>query len=189
MLERDLPVEAREAVLTATLAQILSARDRRAARQRELLADFGWPVISLTLVSPGPVKDSLGRRLLMDLAEEALQDELRKGRFQVRQHVRTDGIAGPEALWVVEAPPERMKRLAVRIEDTKPWGRLLDADVIIAGAHGEPVPMGRQWLGSEARRCLICEAAAKECIGIRRHHPAVVASMVAALIGRFTGKP
>jgi holo-ACP synthase len=125
----------------------------------------------------------------MDLAEEALQDELRRERFHVRQHVRTDGIAGPEALWVAEAPPERMKRLTVRIEDAKPWGRLLDVDVVIAGAHGEPIPMGRQLLGCEARRCLLCEAPAKECIGTRRHHPAAAASMVAALIGRFTGRP
>lgn len=189
MLERDLPAEAREAVQTASLAQILSARDKRAGRQRELLADLGWPVLSLTLVSPGPVKDSLGRRLLMDLAEEALQDELRRARFHVRQHVRLDGATGPEALWVAEAPPDRLKRLVVTIEDRKPWGRLLDADVVIAGTRGEPVPVGRQLLGGEPRRCLLCEAPAKECIGTRRHHPAAAAAMAAALIGRFTGKP
>ncbi len=125
----------------------------------------------------------------MDLMEGALQDELHRARFRVRQHVRMDGVAGPEALWVAEAPPERLKRLAVAIEDLKPWGRLLDADVVTAGSRGEPVPMSRQLLGCEPRRCLLCESHAKECIGIRRHHPAAAAAMAAALVGRFTGQP
>jgi holo-ACP synthase len=189
LLERDLPAGAREAVQAASLAQVLSARDRRAARQRELLAHHGWPVLSLTLVSPGPVKDSPGRRLLMDLMEDALRDELHRARLLVRQQVRMDGVAGPEALWVAEAPARRLKQLAVALEDSRPWGRLLDVDVVFAGVHGEPLPMGRHVLGCEPRRCLLCESRAKECIGARRHHPAAAAAMVAALVGRFTGLP
>lgn len=125
----------------------------------------------------------------MDAMEEALQDELHRARLHVRQHVRMDGVAGPEALWVAEAPAERLKRLVVALEDGRPWGRLLDADVVIAGSYGEPLPMGRQFLGFEPRRCLLCELPAKACIGARRHHPAAAAAMVAALVGRFTGQP
>jgi holo-ACP synthase len=179
----------REAVPAASLDSVLQARDRRAVLQRHLFASYGLPVLSLTLVSPGPVKDSPGRRLLMDLAENTFAEGFRSAGWTVRQHSRSDGIAGPEALWVAEASPDQLKRLAMRVEDSKPWGRLLDADVILAGPRKEPMPLGRQALGGEPRRCLLCEAEARECIGLRRHHPASAAAMVEALIGRFTGLP
>ena len=189
MREADLLLGPREAVSAASLEHVLAARDQRVALQRTLLRVHGLPVLSLTLVSPGPVKDSTGRRLLMDMAGSALSEEVRAAGLTVRQHSRTDGIAGPEALWVVEASPGRLKRLAMRIEASRPWGRLLDIDVILAGAGQEPVPLGRQALGCEPRRCLVCESAARECIGARRHHPATVIARVAGLIHRFTGQP
>jgi holo-ACP synthase len=182
-------IAAREASFTASLAHILVARDKRAACQKTLLSKYRLPVLSLTLVSPGPVKDSPGRRLLMDLAEQALSDEVCSAGFPVRQHGRTDGIAGPEALWVVDGAPDMLKMLAIRIEDSRPWGRLLDIDVILVGAGLEPMPLGRQALGCEPRRCLLCRSAARVCIGTRRHHPAAAAAMVAGLIQRFTGQP
>jgi len=182
-------IQSREAVPAASLDFVLRARDRRASLQKGLLAAYGLPVLSLTLVSPGPVKDSPGRRLLMDLAENAFAEAFHRARWTVRLHSRSDGIAGPEALWVTEVPPDHLKRLAMRIENAKPWGRLLDADVVLAGPCKEPMPLGRQALGGEPRRCLLCEAEARECIGLRRHHPASAAAMVEALIGRFTGLP
>jgi holo-ACP synthase len=179
----------RDAVSTASLGHVLAARDKRAAFQKMLLSAYGHPVLSLTLVSPGPVKDSPGRRVLMDMAENAFADAVHQAGFTVRQHSRTDGIAGPEALWVVDAQPDRLKRLAMDIEDSRPWGRLLDADVLLAGNRQEPEPLGRQALGCEPRRCLLCGAQARECIGARRHHPATLAAMAAGLVGRFTGLP
>lgn len=188
MQEPSLTISAREAASTASLAQVLVARDRRAACQKRLLARYGLPVLSLTLVSPGPVKDSPGRRQLMAMAEKAVSDEFRAAGLLVRQQARTDDIAGPEALWVVAASPDRLKRLAIKIEESRPWGRLLDVDVVIAGAGQEPVPLGRQTLGREPRRCLVCGRAAKECIGSHRHNPATAAAIVAAHIARFTGQ-
>jgi len=179
----------REAVSIASLDHVLRARDQRVALQRWLLAGYGLPVLSLTLVSPGPLKDSPGRRLLLDMAEKALSDEIRTAGWTVQQHSRTDGIAGPEALWVVEAPPDRLKRLAILIEDSRPWGRLLDADIIVADASGGPVPLSRQTLGSAPRRCLLCGATAKACMNARRHPPAAVAARAAELILSFAGRP
>jgi holo-ACP synthase len=125
----------------------------------------------------------------MDMAENAFAEEFHTLGWKVRQHSRIDGLAGPEALWVAETSPDRLKRLAMKIEDSRPWGRLLDADVILAGIRKEPFPLGRQTLGGEPRPCLLCGAEARECIGLRRHHPASAAAMVAALIGRITGLP
>lgn len=124
----------------------------------------------------------------MDMVEDALSDETRVMGLRVWQHSRTDGIAGPEALWVVDASSHLLKQLVIRIEDAKPWGRLLDADVIVADATGVLVPLGRQALGCPPRRCLLCGADAKVCMGLRRHAPATVAARAAELVQRFTGR-
>lgn len=41
-----------------TLEEMLQARDKRAARQRQALNCYRLPLISLTLVAPGAVKNS-----------------------------------------------------------------------------------------------------------------------------------
>ena len=45
-------------VREVTLPEMLDVRERRAARQRELLGQYHAPLISFTMNIPGPVKDS-----------------------------------------------------------------------------------------------------------------------------------
>jgi holo-ACP synthase len=177
-----------EAARAASLARILESRERRASLQRRLLLAHGLPVLSLTLVSPGPVKDSPGRRQLMDLAEAALSDELCLAELAVRVRTRVDGPAGPEALWVVDAAPERLKRLAVGVEATRAWGRLLDADVVVLGAACLPEPIDRRGLGLPPRACLLCPDAAAACMGLRRHPASELAAAASSLLLQATGR-
>jgi holo-ACP synthase len=177
-----------EAVRAASLDFVLEARDRRADAQRSLLACYGLPLVSMTLVMPGPVKDSPGRRLLMDMAEMALAEELALNGWNERWHQRMNSTTGPEVFSVVDAAPGQLKRLAISLEGNHSWGRLLDADVIVAGSAGEPLPLERQRLGFERRRCLLCEGSAKECLGARRHPVGAAAARVQALIQHFTGQ-
>lgn len=46
-----------------TLEQMLDCRERRVERQKEARLRFGAPVVSITLVWPGEVKDSLSRAM------------------------------------------------------------------------------------------------------------------------------
>ena len=39
-----------------TLQEILDAREKRAQRQKELLAEYNKPIVSFTMNIPGPVK-------------------------------------------------------------------------------------------------------------------------------------
>lgn len=172
--------------MPVSLGAVLEGRERRAAHQASLWAAFRLPLLSLTLVSPGPIKDSPGRRRLMDMAEIAFMDLLRSKGLLVRHRARVDGPTGPEALWTVAAPPARLKRLAIQIEDKKPWGRLLDADVLVGRPQGL-APLERRELGFADRRCLVCGEAAKVCLGLRRHAPAEAAEVASALISRFAG--
>lgn len=51
-----------------TLEEMLQARDKRAARQRQALNCYRLPLISLTLVAPGAVKNSAVWRRVADYA-------------------------------------------------------------------------------------------------------------------------
>lgn len=125
----------------------------------------------------------------MDLAEATLSEVLRSAGLAVQVRTRRDGTTGPEALWVVDAPPEGLKRLAVGVEEAHAWGRLLDADVMVLGASGDPEPVSRRELGFPSRPCLICGDAVGTCMGFRRHPRAALEAVAAGLLLRITGRP
>ena len=73
--------------MEVSLLEMLDARERRAARQRELLGQFGQTLVCFTMNIAGPVKNSpliargycLGRRLLrQQLAAAGMPVVLRK---------------------------------------------------------------------------------------------------------------
>ena len=63
---------------TVELAQMLAARDRRAERQRELLAQYHCPLVSFTLNIAGPVKNSPALRRGFQLGRELLLGQLER---------------------------------------------------------------------------------------------------------------
>lgn len=70
---------AREGV---SMEALLAAKEQRAARQADWLAHYQRPVISLTLVTPGAVKDSIRYRNMMGVALQACDQMLWKHRWQ-----------------------------------------------------------------------------------------------------------
>jgi len=159
------------------LEQLLAAREQRAARQSAALAWFGKPLVSITVVTPGPVKDgALPRRVLAE-ALRALEASLggRQWPVMARQVLQLE--TGPEALYVVQADAGGLKSLAIELEDRHPWGRLWDLDVIAPG----PRILSRKDLGFAARRCLVCEQPAAACGRSRRHPPEELSSAIRRL--------
>lgn len=170
----------------ASLADVLAARDARRELQSALLGRWGLPLVSMTLVSPGPRKDDARRRALMDLAEAALTAALAEAGMAVRERSRRDGVAGPEAIYAVDAPALGLKRLAVGLEERLPWGRLLDADVLVRcdlpGLAGLPEPLGRAAAGLGPRGCLVCGRDARHCMASAAHPLAELSAAVERLI-------
>ncbi len=70
---------AREGV---SMEALLAAKEQRAARQADWLAHYQRPLISLTLVTPGAVKDSIRYRNMMGVALQACDQMLWKHRWQ-----------------------------------------------------------------------------------------------------------
>jgi triphosphoribosyl-dephospho-CoA synthase len=150
---------------SVSLEQMLAAREQRATRQSATRARFNKPLVSMTVVMPGPVKDGpLPRRVLTAALEEL--DALTSSRnWPVLLREVFLQSTGPEAIYVIDVEPKVLKSATVELEDQHSLGRLWDLDVIAPG----PRLLSRKHLGVSPRRCLMCERPAFECGRSRRH--------------------
>lgn len=162
-----------------SLTELLAARDNRAARQRELLT--AWPertLLSLTVVLPGAVKRDERSLRVGEAGVAAVRETLQPLYEEIR-----DLGTGFEAFFIVAADRLAAKRRACRIEDTHPWGRLMDIDVL--EADGESVrPISRTAVGLPERRCLLCGRPARECMRARTHSPEALQEAVDAILSK-----
>ena len=79
--------------------------------------------------------------------------------------IEHDLNTGYEAYLITPMPLLEAKRVAVDIEDTHPLGRLFDIDVIDA----QGIPVSRDRVGGQPRRCLVCDHEARYCMRMRWH--------------------
>lgn len=161
-----------------TLDALLTAKERRAARQADWLGHYQQPVVSLTLVTPGPVKNSIRYRNTMGVALQACDQLFWRNGWKVLDRQVLWLPTGPEALWCVAHPALEIKDQCSKLEQQHPLGRIWDLDVICP-AQG---PVGRQSLGNEMRRCLLCDEPAHACARSRRHPLEQVVSRVEGII-------
>ncbi|EDW0104297.1 citrate lyase holo-[acyl-carrier protein] synthase [Salmonella enterica subsp. salamae serovar 6,7:z:1,5] len=148
-----------------SLTNLLSARERRAERQKALLTRFHQPILSLTLITPGPVKDSIGYRHVMAEALRLADQLFWRCGWKVLHHEVHWLNTGSEALWAVEQEAQAIKTAVVELEEKHPLGRLWDFDVISPGGK----PLSREDYGAPARKCLICQRTSHLCCRSRKH--------------------
>ena len=79
--------------------------------------------------------------------------------------IERDLNTGYEAYLITSLPLLEAKRVAVDIEDTHPLGRLFDIDVI----DKQGIPVSRDRVGGQPRRCLVCDHEARYCMRMRWH--------------------
>ena len=147
-----------------TLEQLLGARDARYARQLSLTET--WPdrtLVCLTVVLPGPVKRD-ARSLKVAAAAVAAVREVLQPVYKELYDLET----GYEGYFLIDAPLLDVKKACCEIENTHPYGRLMDLDVL------EPVdetviPVSRDRVGEEPRPCLLCGRPARECMRAHTH--------------------
>lgn len=148
-----------------SLAQMLARREARYASQQALLARFGQALVQLTLVNPGPIKDTAQARLVFDEGLQALEQALKSAGQAVVAQEGAYLVTGPELLMAVAADAWAIKRSLVALEEQHPLGRLWDVDVLdLTGTS-----VSRQQLGRPARRCLLCDKSAHACARSGQH--------------------
>ncbi|SIR53345.1 holo-ACP synthase [Aeromonas sp. RU39B] len=164
-----------------TLDQLLAAKDERARRQRSWLDGYRQPLIALSLVTPGPIKESLRYQRLLEEGRQACQQMLRRHGLSVLAHATFASPAGGTALWSVNHPAFSLKRLCVDLEESHPLGRLWDFDLFCPQAG----PIGRSAINMAGRGCLICSEPAHACSRSRRHPLLDVVTRVETLIDDY----
>jgi len=147
------------------LALMLERREARTATQHCLLARFGRPLAQLTLVNPGAIKDTAQSRFVFDLGLGAMQEALSNAGHAVLGYEGSYFVTGPEMLMVVDAEPQAVKHTLMALENQHPLGRLWDVDVIDQSG----ISLSRRHLELPARRCLVCEQPAHDCVRSRLH--------------------
>jgi len=162
ILNTPAPIAAGTAV---SLEQMLAAREQRAARQAAGLGGFDKPLVSMTVVMPGPVKDGPLPRRVLAVALRELEALASARSWPILSREVWWQETGPEAIYVIAVEPRLLKSFTVELEDQHPVGRLWDLDVIAPGQR----MLSRKQLGFPARRCLVCERPAPECARSRRH--------------------
>ena len=180
---------------TVSLEDILSAREARVRRQQELLAE--WPdaaLLCLTVVFPGPVKRDERSVRVGEAGVAAVREAFATS--ILFEEIR-DLPTGYEAFFAVDALPQEAKLRACAIEDTHPWGRLMDIDVLTDAPHSPGMtrdpsfhglsveslrPLSRTEVGLPERRCLLCDRPARECMRARTHTLAELQARIDALL-------
>lgn len=146
-----------------TLDQLLASREERASFQKELLKSYpGKTLVCLTVIMPGKVKRNLQSLIVAQAALTALVSAF--GVSMLKLEVR-DRQTGYEAYLETALSRDEAKRKTCSIEDTHPLGRLFDLDVIDA----DGVPISRETIGLNPRKCLICDNEARYCMRNRTH--------------------
>ena len=161
-----------------SLEALLTAKENRAARQADWLMHYQQPVISLTLVTPGEIKDNQRYRNSMGVALQMCDQLLWGHRWHVLNRQVLWLPTGPEALWCVAHQAPEIKAHCAELEQCHPLGRLWDLD-IICPINGH---IGRRSLGSHMRRCLICDEPAHACSRSRQHPIEEVVARVGKMI-------
>lgn len=146
----------------ATLQAILSNKEERVKRQKELLSRFdGSSLISLSINTPGSIKLSCESLTIYEVAVEAIKSHA----LPILHSYEQKSITGAEAIWVIQADATFLKPLTCKIESTHPLGRFMDIDVI----NAQGVPLSRKALGYERRKCFVCEEDAFICARSQKH--------------------
>lgn len=148
-----------------TLDMLLASRDHRVEMQHLLREKHpNLTLVCLTVIMPGNVKRNLSSLIVSQAAINALLGSLEGNIVDV---VTRDLPTGYEAYVITSLSQSEAKLIACNIEDTHELGRLMDIDVLDANG----VPVKREMVGSQPRKCLMCDNEARYCMRNRTHTP------------------
>ena len=163
-------MEGHEVVLT----DMLACRERRVNTQNAYIQKYHCPVISFCMNIPGPIKTNNKIKKAFLSGKEALFDALQKENITILSQIEFDDKTGNEIILAVDYPVDKIKKLTTEIEETHPFGRLFDMDVI--GTDGEKLSRGVY------RKCLICGCQAQECARSRKHTVAAMQAKIEEML-------
>lgn len=162
--------------MPVTLEQLLQSRDNRAKHQKDLLGkNPGRSLLCMTVQLPGAEKRNATSLKIAGAGVEAIREA-----FSPEYEELRDLETGYEGYFLVSLPALQAKRLACRIEDTHPLGRLMDIDVLFADAQA--LSLSRGDIGLEPRRCLLCGNEVRYCMRAKTHTTAELLARIEEMV-------
>ena len=146
-----------------SIPELLVSRDERQARQHAWLKRHPVPLVSFTVVAPGPIKDS---------------EVTRRQGWQIQEQAALVSASGPEGMLSIAAPARDLKLATIELEHSHPLGRLWDIDVLTP--EGEI--LSRRDYSLPPRRCLLCEQSAAVCARGKTHQLTDLLNRMEALL-------
>jgi holo-ACP synthase CitX len=154
------------------LKNLLAAREERALTQNFLLnssAVSGEPfVVQISLNVPGWPKRVERDEAALSATARVFVESVRDFAPKPAITASLTNAAGIAVFFLFAAVDRRLaagiKKISVSIEETLPWGRAVDIDVIAPGG-----PVSRPSLSLTPRKCLLCGDDAKACARTRAH--------------------
>lgn len=113
-----------------SIPELLVSRDERQARQHVWLKRHPVPLVSFTVVAPGPIKDSEVTRRIFNHGVTALRALAAKQGWQIQEQAALVSASGPEGMLSIAAPARDLKLATIELEHSHPLGRLWDIDVL-----------------------------------------------------------
>ena len=149
-----------------TLTQLLAARDARAAYIAKLQKRYpGACIAVLTVIAPGAVKRSPDTQRLFDACTRAMGRVIVKNELVPLLFEAHEKDTGDEAYLVVKTEPGFLKMELCKLEESAPYGRLWDMDVI--KPNGEHI--SREDIGFSPRGCFVCGKVGRACYSRALH--------------------
>ncbi len=102
-----------------SIPELLASRDERQARQRAWLTRHATPLVSFTVVAPGPIKDSALTRRIFNHGVTALHTLAEEYGWTIREQAALASASGPEGL---TRPLRRSNRRPSRLNSVIHWG-------------------------------------------------------------------
>ena len=165
--------------METTLEQLLAARDARAAYIKRLLARFPRAcIVVFTVVTPGSVKRTEGTIRLFHAGISAIGKMLQRNELSPLLFESHEKDTGDEAYLAVKTEPGFLKLELCKIEESAPYGRLWDMDVVKPNGNR----INREDIGFSERGCFVCGKIGRGCYSQRIHPPEEVRAAYLAML-------
>lgn len=162
-----------------TLEAILSNKERRAQKQKELLAHApSHFLVSLSINTPSSIKLSHESLVIYEIAHERIFQLLCQEGFTCKAFYPFIAPTGAEMLFTCKGDAKAFKALTCKLENEHPLGRLMDIDVF----DEKGVLLSRSMLHLPKRCCLVCDEEAFLCARGQKHSYDVLNTHIKTLV-------
>lgn len=154
-----------------------------AHQQQELLAQYGCPLILLSLHTFGPIDEhyAVFKRAFQEGLERVEAALTASGAKVLYRGVQATPPGLSYGVWVIDGSGKDLKRLCVELEDTDALSQLFDLDVV--------EPDGRKWdrsqLGCPPRKCILCGRKRHSCAAGNAHPTKVLQQTAQQILWDF----